>query len=425
MQEIKNRVTPALSGAFGRYVDAYKEYYSEWQYDQPLVSSVDITKRFRVAGIALGKIIKGIAAQFTAEDYKRYLPVSARSKEVIDIFNRFEFKSTGTFRTDFVFDTELNPQFIEITCQFPLNGYFQSAVFNEFSKDIAKKYGVASSRIQEYEPFIPFLAEKLGDHRSVCVIKGWDQIQTSRFYVPLLKDAGFDVREISYKDVWQHREFIASAHVISEIMISEIESMTDEEIELIAQRQPINDYRTIMIAHDKRFFALLCNREIISRFLTSSEIEVLSEFLIPTYSLDDRTLDFDQLIRNKDAWILKHINLGRSREIFAGAECSESEWRDLVNSVDASNFVIQAWVPQKTFQGTVNSVSHPKDFLTGTLLYFDEEYFGQGLYRASSHFVANKTDNRNISPMVLPDLDLLADDCEVVACLQTNNSIST
>ncbi|MFT5641738.1 MAG: hypothetical protein ACI9A7_001843 [Cyclobacteriaceae bacterium] len=394
-----------LTRAVEQYTDESYEYYLEWLFDKPIVTSSETIEGLKAAGLILNKMIKYVSSNFTEKQFDLRMPVSDKVKEILAIFNKKDSYELGTFRTDFVFDTEVKPKFIEITCQFSLNAFFQAAVYNRYSQDFSKKHDLDSYRVEEYEAFMDFMVEKIGDRDSVCVIKGRDKIQSSRFFMPIFRNAGLDVKEISYEDVWENRDFLKKSLVINECMMDEIETLSREELELLADAHLINDYRNIFIAHDKRFFTILQDRAVQKQILTDDEMSLLNSFLIDTHQCDSDTYDKQEVIMNKDAWILKHVSLGRSREIFAGLELSQEEWEIKIESINPTDYILQKWVPQLKFNGNVRGVEH-NDHLTGTLLYFDESYFGLGLFRASSHIIANKVDNRNIFPLVVKENEM-------------------
>ena len=394
-----------LERSVKQYVDESYAYYLEWLFEKPIVTSSETIEELKSAGLILNKMITYVSSNFTEKQFDLRMPVSDKVKEILAVFNKKDTYELGTFRTDFVFDTEVKPKFIEITCQFSLNAFFQSAIFNQYSKDFSKKNELEAYRVEEYDAFMDFMAEKIGHRNSVCVIKGRDKIQASRFFTPIFRNAGLEVKEILYTDIWEHRQFIKKSLVINEFMMDEIETLSRQELELLADSQLINDYRNIFIAHDKRFFTILQDRAVQKQILTDDEMTLLNRFLIDTHQCEADTYAKKEVINNKDAWILKHVNLGRSREIFAGLECSQEEWETKLESINPTDYILQKWVPQLKFNGNVGEVEH-NDHLTGTLLYFDESYFGLGLFRASSHIIANKVDNRNIFPMVVKEEEM-------------------
>jgi hypothetical protein len=393
-----------LRDSVNKYVQESVDYQMTWLFDQPIATHSDRMEGLRRAGLILNKLIHHAGTQFLHHDGYSKMTISDKAKEIMRVFNQRPEYEIGTYRTDFVFGAEAQPKFIEITCQFSMNAFFQSAIFNHFSQKYGQNQGLGASRVETYDDFIPFMEQKIGNARSICIIKGRDKIQASRFFAPIFRNAGYEVKEVLYTDVWANRNFIAQSFVISEIMIDEIESMSMDEIRLLADCNMVNDYRTIFIAHDKRYFTLLGDHELQKQVLTPQEMAVLNEFMIETHSMDRPGFNVQLALDNKDAWVLKHINLGRSRDVYAGLEFDQKGWEELLGSIDHAQFILQEWVPQKPYEGTIQGKKH-QDYLTGTLLYFDKEYFGLGLFRASSHIVANKVDNRNIFPLVLQSPD--------------------
>lgn len=395
--------TPQFDFALEEYVKEYGPYYRQWLFDKPFAATPEVVSSFQKAGLAIHKFIKFFGENFVEAGLHKHMPVPDRLLHILDVFNRRRpFEDIGTYRTDFVLDRNCNPKFIEITCQFSLNAFFQAGVFNHYVKEYVLAEGVEGYWDDYWAQFLPFMRGKLGSVESICVIKGWDKIQSSRFFVPFFRNAGYEVREISYKEVWEHREFIKKSLVISEIMIGEIATLSDDEIALLADSRLINDYRNILIAHDKRFFALLNDPVLQREILSPGEIADLVPFLIDSFPCAPELMEEHGVMNNKDEWILKHVNLGRSREIFAGLELDQADWEKRLREASPKDFILQRWVPQRTFEGTVGGVAHA-DYLTGTLLYFDERFFGLGWFRTSSHYVANKVDNRNLPIVALKD----------------------
>ena len=138
--------------------------------------------------------------------------------------------------------------------------------------------------------------------------------------------------------------------------------------------------------------------------LAPAEIEEIRPFLIPTYA---KALDpeiWRQARADKDRWILKPFNVGKSIDVFAGPLTDAAEWQALFDTGRADRMVLQEYVPQRRFRGTIGGQAY-RDYAAGTLLFFEEGYFGPGLFRTSSYPVTNKVDDRKIAPLVTPDAD--------------------
>jgi len=58
--------------------------------------------------------------------------------------------------------------------------------------------------------------------------------------------------------------------------------------------------------------------------------------------------------------------------------------------------VLQEWVDQVPYSGKVNDQPY-RDFLVGSALYWDDQFYGLAEYRTSSHPVTNKVDHRKLT----------------------------
>ena len=330
------------------------------------------------------------------------MPVSDRARQVFEIFNQRSSYDVGSFRTDFVFDQRKCRS--SSTCRFALNGYFEAAVFNQFSKEHALKLGVDAHRIEEYDAFQSFMADKIGASNRVCIV-----VRDGKPQFALLRtdfsSVGYRVNEVHFQELASGATFMEDA--LQSIGLNEIELLSDSDLELLAASNLINDFRTVFTAHDKRFFELLNNETIQRAALDASEHSLLQRYLIETRAFDKSSSDLQELLTNKDRWVLKHARLGKSKDIYAGLEFEQAEWESLLETLELSQFILQEWVPQRRFKGTVSGVEFD-DYLTGTLMYFDDAYFGLGLFGALL-IITNKVDDRKMFPLVMRSHEHLRD----------------
>jgi len=80
--------------------------------------------------------------------------------------------------------------------------------------------------------------------------------------------------------------------------------------------------------------------------------------------------------------------------------CDEAEWRALFFQANASDLTLQPYIHQARVHSNVGDEERSNDYAVGTLLFFDNEFFGPGFFRASSHPVTNQGDDRKIAPVV-------------------------
>ena len=93
------------------------------------------------------------------------------------------------------------------------------------------------------------------------------------------------------------------------------------------------------IAHNKILYKILYDKTT-QEILDDEERAFVKAHVPATYRAAD--VDMEELLRNKDSWILKPEDLYGSRGLFSGSEMSEEEWEDaIMNKVDYDTYVAQ------------------------------------------------------------------------------------
>ena len=391
----------ALYGGFADVARGAAEYFRPWTYDVPLAIRKETNDRLARIQQLFHRCVRHLA-----EHYDRYLGLMPVSDRVADILalSRSKPYRPGTYRTDFIVDETNQIRLIETTCRFAMNGYFTSGFFIH---DLADRYLAGRPEIRKIDAYTPFydrFMEYFRPFDHVCLLKGADDRNDTKFVIPVFEKAGFPVRVIPAADVPARTTEFRGAAVLGELSHDEICALPTETVEAIVAADSMNDLRTVFLIHDKRFFALLTHAAFLNEALAPAEIEEIRPFLIPTYA---KALDpeiWRQARADKDRWILKPFNVGKSIDVFAGPLTDAAEWQALFDTGRADRMVLQEYVPQRRFRGTIGGQAY-RDYAAGTLLFFEEGYFGPGLFRASSYPVTNKVDDRKIAPLVTPDAD--------------------
>jgi hypothetical protein len=171
-------------------------------------------------------------------------------------------------------------------------------------------------------------------------------------------------------------------------------------IEELAASQCHNSFLVALTAGGKRFFCALNDQQFLENALDTREIEKIKQFIVPTYSYGSEIAKWNDARNNKDSYILKHQSRGRSEEVYAGVLTSEARWQELMTAPAADEMVLQPFIEQKVFSGYVGDEIR-NDYIAGTLLYFNDEFFGPGLYRTHVSPVTSGIGNfRKIAPLV-------------------------
>lgn len=385
-----------LKDSVEKFILDKKEYYKQWMFDEPIV----ISKNHNDKLIRLQKIMYKLVYEFVTSynTYKHLMPVDAKVEKIINVFNKKEYK-IGTYRTDFVYDENNQVKLIEITCRFALNGVFLSELINKVALDYhSKKFNFFEIN-DLYKTMYNHLETYLKGVDAIVILKGNDVRNESKIYSDIFSRMGLDVREVNYINIEKSIDSMQNSWIVSELSFDEITSFSDEIVERLMPLNIINDFRTVFLIHDKRFFSVLGKMELLKTVLTQEEITFFKDFYIPTYTSREEKSIWEEAKNEKDKWILKHRALGKSQKIYAGIVTEQEEWSQLFSDSEKEDMILQKWIPQKRILGEIGKEKF-EDFVTGTLLFFDDNYFGMGDFRTSSHPVTNKGDHRKACSLI-------------------------
>lgn len=388
-----------LEESVQKFINEKTAYFEQWIFDEPIVIGKSHNNDLQKVQKILYKLIQEFVTNYTS--YKHFMPMQKEVNRIIDIFNEKEYK-VGTYRTDFVYDSKNQVKLIEITCRFAMNGMFLSALMNNHANKNKHKAIENAPTTDIYTPIYNHLRNYLGKATSVYILKGSDVKNESKIYKDIFNRMNLEVIEINNKEIDKYKNQMLNSLIISELSFDEILEISEENIKLLSTLNLINDFRTIFLIHDKRFFSVIGKKELQENILTKEEILFFSKYYIPCYNSNEGHSHWEEAKRNKNNWIIKHRALGKSQQIYAGPVTEQKEWNALFEKQDLTDMVLQQWIPQKRVHGTIKGEPF-HDYLTGTLLFFDDNYFGFGDFRSSSFPVTNKVDHRKFSSVILQE----------------------
>jgi hypothetical protein len=392
----------ALYRAFLQSSPGTREYLRQWTYDVPLAIRPETHARMcRLQQLYL-KCMRHIAEHYL-DRYRDLMPVPDRVAEILELCRHRPYRP-GAYRTDFVIGEDNRIRLIETTCRFALNGFFRAGVFAQLTQEVVR----AHPGIRHLDPHTPFfgrLMDYFGSFNRVCVLLGWNTARNeSKFFVPIFEAAGFPVEKIPVAEVPSSTHLFENAAVIGELSHEELCALPADTVEAIVGSNLLNDLRTVFLIHDKRFFALLHRDEFMRNALTPEEREEFRPYLAPAFTRHLSPEIWPEARNNKDRWIIKPFNNGMSIDVFAGPITDAAEWEALFDSGRADNMVLQEYIPQRKFRGTIAGTPR-EDYAASTLLFFEDGFYGTGVFRASAHPVTNQGDDRKIAPLVTPDFE--------------------
>ena len=240
-----------------------------------------------------------------------------------------------------------------------------------------------------------------GQGAPIYVLKSSDRGSESTFYTKFYEYYGHEVTvyeaaEVEeYIDQWSH-----DAVVFSALNQHDLLSFKMETLQAMIDVRMLNDFRTIFLAHDKRFLSLIFVDDFTRQCLTPEETAFLRQHTIPTYLYNNMYKEmWEDALNHKDKYILKPYDLGKSVGLYAGVMTDEETWKKTIFnsqfSIFNSNYILQPFIHQRTYP-CVWEGKHYDEYVCGMMLCMDDRYFDSGVFRTSSAPVTNKVDDRKM-----------------------------
>ncbi|NTW72639.1 MAG: glutathionylspermidine synthase family protein [Eubacteriaceae bacterium] len=96
------------------------------------------------------------------------------------------------------------------------------------------------------------------------------------------------------------------------------------------------------IVHNKIIFKIF-NMEETLHFLSDKEKQFIKDHIPLTRELDDAYVDIQEIIENKDKWIIKPIDLYGSKGVYAGLDWTQERWKEMVMENKNSDYLVQEY----------------------------------------------------------------------------------
>ena len=380
---------------FRRVHDHRQSYYGRWIHEIPLVAAPGRDEELR----ELARILYACACRYVAH-YREWLdiiPYDDATLETLEYCERYPFKA-GTYRPDILLCDDGAIRACEITSRFFGNGYFLAYFYDQAAREKCARAGVDDARSRLGEMLAYFAAMPEGRKRLV-VLKSADRSDSIKLYVPFYQALGLKVEIIESDCVEKSAARLEGAFVVSALNQADLAALSVGTRHLMADVGCRNDFRTIYLLHDKRFFRLFLEDAFTDAFLTDGETAFLRAHTVPTWLPRTDPEMFARARRDKDAFIVKHRCLGKSEQVQAGCLCSQGEWEELFEPEAMQNMILQPFERQRAFPVVWEGQAF-MDYACGSILTVDDRYFGPGIMRTSSCPVLNRTDDRKLALVV-------------------------
>jgi len=376
--------------------DLNKNYYRQFTYDMPLFIGVDSNRNMQFIQQCMVKCIRHMALNY--ELYRELMPIDGRAKEILNICNKYPYRP-GTYRTDFIITPDNQIKLIEITCRFALNGFIRSGFVNAWAEQFAAEHSLQTQH--RYPSFFDDLKIYFGNNSRIILLKN-DAFNEGKYAKALFSNSGYEVNVLELDQLVDNNDLLKSSVCITQMRHDELFTLPDATIHAMMQGCLLNDFRTVIIPHDKRFFALLYNDTFRTDALGQDLASQFKQYLTPTYTPHTHPDLWKSLPEDeKNVWIIKPTVLGMGLGIFTNHSISRNEWKAALEQCDVNDTVFQPYLEQRRLDGTINTEIRTMDYVAGTLLFFQDNFYGPGMFRASTHPVTNQGDDRKIATAVL------------------------
>ena len=369
-------------------------YYHHWYHDRPMLITSERRDELRRMQALLYKCIVYMAEHYR-EWVPRYMPLDDKVMEILDRQSHYPFRA-GAYRPDYLISDDGRLLLVEITCRFFGHGIWanypsvvKAQQFMAEHPSLGEETGVGS-----YNELLTYMRDIIPTGRPLYVLKSGDRGSESTFYTKFYEYYGHEVTIYEAAEVeanidqWSH-----DAVVISALNQQDLLSFRMETLQAMIDVRMLNDFRTIFLAHDKRFLSLIFVDEFTRQCLTQEETDFLRQHTIPTYIYNNRYKEvWEDALTHKDEYILKPYDLGKSVGLYAGVMTDVQTWRSALGNPD---YILQPFIHQRTYP-CVWEGRHYDEYVCGMMLCMDDRYFDSGMFRTSSAPVTNKVDDRKM-----------------------------
>ena len=366
------------------------DYYHHWYHDRPMLITSERRDELRRMQALLYKCIVYMAEHYR-EWVPQYMPLDEKVMEILDRQSRFPFRA-GAYRPDYIISENGQLLLVEITCRFFGHGIWANYPSVVKAQQFMAAYPEASWE-NRYDELLTYMREIIPAGRPIYVLKSSDRGSESAFYTKFYEYYGHEVTVYEADEVeanidkWSHDTVVFSALNQNDLL-----SFKMETLQAMIDVRMLNDFRTIFLAHDKRFLHLIFVDDFTRQCLTEEETAFLRQHTIPTYLYNNMYKEiWEDALQHKDRYILKPYDLGKSVGLYAGVMTDEETWRKSLTP----EAILQPFIHQRTYP-CVWEGKHYDEYVCGMMLCMDDRYFDSGVFRTSSAPVTNKVDDRKM-----------------------------
>ena len=373
------------------------DYYHHWYHAKPMLITSERRNELRRMQALLYKCIVYMAEHYR-EWVPQYMPLDEKVMEILDRQSRYPFRA-GAYRPDYLISEDGRLLLVEITSRFFGHGIWANYPSVVKAEQFMAEHPYAFWE-NRYDELLTYMSDAIPANSPVCVLKSGDRGSESTFYTKFYEYYGHEVTIYEAAEVEAHiDQWSHDAVVFSALNQHDLLSFKMETLQAMIDARMLNDFRTIFLAHDKRFLHLIFVDDFTRQCLTEEETAFLRAHTIPTYLYNRNKEIWEDAMQHKDRYILKPYDLGKSVGLYAGVMTDEQTWRNVLGAMGNGQWsmvnVLQPFIQQRTYPCEWEG-KHYDEYVCGMMLCMDDRYFDSGVFRTSSAPVTNKVDDRKM-----------------------------
>ena len=371
------------------------DYYHHWYHAKPMLITSERRDELRRMQALLYKCIVYMAEHYR-EWVPQFMPLDEKVMEILDRQSRYPFRA-GAYRPDYLISEDGRLLLVEITSRFFGHGIWANYPSVVKAEQFMAEHPGASWE-NRYDALLTYMRDIIPEGSSIYVFKSSDRGSESTFYTKFYEYYGHEVTVYETAEVEAHiDQWSHDAVVISALNQQDLLSFRMETLQAMIDARMLNDFRTIFLAHDKRFLHLIFVDDFTRQCLTEEETAFLRAHTIPTYLYNRNKEIWEDAMQHKDRYILKPYDLGKSVGLYAGVMTDEETWKSVIGKLGnlLNSYILQPFILQRTYPCEWEG-KHYDEYVCGMMLCMDDRYYDSGVFRTSSAPVSNKVDDRKM-----------------------------
>ena len=297
----------------------------------------------------------------------------------------------------------------------------QALEHNDVHQEMLKKYSFDTFELYDslVESFMKLYDtyEKKVEHPYVVITDFMDHCCVNEFkeFARRFQKAGYEteicnIRDMTYRDGVLYS---AAGHSIDLIyrraVTCDIMAHYDEVQPFI---QAVKDQNVCVmgsictqIPHNKWLFKMLHDQATL-QFLTDEEQRFVKDHIPYTNLMDSRFCKMEDILDDKDRWIIKPLDSYASRGVFAGIDYNDADWEDIMHRHWNKNYIYQEYYhPYRTDNICFRDAHpefHPYTNMSGLYVY-NGEFAGIYSRLSTGGIISSQYNERAVATLVLKE----------------------